>query len=151
MKWPGKIKANSVSKEVISQIDIMATLAAITEVKLPKNAAPDSYDLTPVITSKTSNTPLREATIHNTFENIWGIRQGDWLYINYKSGSKRKAPAFFNILKGYNAFETPGLLFNMTNDPEQKKNLYDLYPEKIKVLDALLNDYRIYQSSVVKN
>lgn len=151
MKWPGKIKANSVSKEVISQIDIMATLAAITKVKLPKNAAPDSYDITSVITSKTYNTPIREATIHNTFENIWGIRQGDWLYINYKSGSRGKAPAFFNALRGYKAFETPGLLFNMTNDPEQKKNLYDLYPEKIKDLDALLNDYRISQSSVVKN
>ena len=49
MKWPGKIKPNSVSKEVISQIDIMATLAAITKLKLPKNAAPDSYDITPVI------------------------------------------------------------------------------------------------------
>ena len=39
----------------------------------------------------------------------------------------------------------------MANDPEQKKNLYDLYPEKIEVLDALLNDYRISQSSVEKN
>ena len=36
MKWPGKIKANSVSKEVISQIDIMATLAAITKVNYLK-------------------------------------------------------------------------------------------------------------------
>ena len=94
MKWPGKIKANSVSKEVISQIDIMATLAAITKLKLPKNAAPDSYDITPVITGKTYNTPLREATIHNTFENIWGIRQGDWLYINYKSEAEEKHPLF---------------------------------------------------------
>ena len=45
---------------MISQIDVMATLAAITKVKLPKNAAPDSYDITPVITSKTYNTPLRK-------------------------------------------------------------------------------------------
>jgi len=30
--------------------------------------------------------PIREATIHNTYASKWGIRKGDWLYINDPSG-----------------------------------------------------------------
>ena len=59
MKWPGEIEAGSVSDEVISQVDIMATVAAIINADLPEGAAPDSYNLLPVITKQEYNSPLR--------------------------------------------------------------------------------------------
>ncbi len=142
IKWPKYIEPNSISNEVISQVDIMATLASITGITLPENAAPDSYDISAIIKGKEYGSPLREATIHNTYDNIWGIRQGDWLYINDSTGGHRKSPDFFNELRGYSEFNTSGLLFNMKDDPEQRINLYDKYPDKIKVLDQLLNEIR---------
>jgi arylsulfatase A len=42
VKWPGEIKAGSISDEVVSQIDLMATIAEITGIELPGHAAPDS-------------------------------------------------------------------------------------------------------------
>src|SRR5690606_16610270 len=39
VKWPGKVSPGSVSNEVISQVDIMATLAAAANIPLAEGAA----------------------------------------------------------------------------------------------------------------
>jgi arylsulfatase A-like enzyme len=151
IKWPGQIKAQTVSKEVISQVDIMATLANITGIALPENAAPDSYDLTPVIKNENYKTPLREATIHNTYQDKWGIRKGDWVYIDDKTGGHRDMPPEFIKLKNYTEFETDGILFNLKKDPEQKENLYNEYPEKVAEMERLIQKYRKQGFSVQYN
>jgi arylsulfatase A-like enzyme len=151
VKWPGKIKANSVSEEVISQVDIMATLANITGIELPKNAAPDSYDFTTVFTGQEYTSPLREATVHNTFKDIWGIRKNDWLFINNSTGGHREIPESFKTQKGYMDFESESLLFNMKNDYEQRINLYDENPEKVGQLKELLHMYRKNGYSIKRN
>ncbi|MDX2445010.1 MAG: arylsulfatase [Bacteroidales bacterium] len=148
IKWPGKVEAGSISNEVISQLDIMATLARITGIDLPKNAAPDSYDFLPVIKGEKYKSPIREATVHNTYENKWGIRKGKWLYINDQSGGHRDMPESFKKLIGYTDFNTPGLLFNMEDDSEQRINLFEKYPEKIIEMDNLLHEYRNKPNSV---
>jgi len=142
VKWPGEVEAGSVSNEVISQVDIMATLAQITGIDLPESSAPDSYNILPVLKGGKYKSPLREATVHNTYESKWGIRKGDWLYINSETGGHREMPESFKSLRGYTDFNTEGLLFNMKDDPEQRVNLYEKYPEKIKELDVLLKQYR---------
>jgi arylsulfatase A-like enzyme len=151
IRWPGQVKEGSVSDEVISQVDIMATLSGITGIKLPENAAPDSYNFLPVLNGEKYNSPYREATVHNTYESKWGIRKGDWLYINSSSGGHREMPESFKKLTGYTDFDTEGLLFNMKNDPEQRVNLYVKYPEKIEELSKLLQDYREKGYSVKKS
>ncbi len=147
-KWPGHIEAGSVSGEVISQVDIMATIANITGTKLPENAAPDSYNLWPVLIGEFYVSPLREATVQNTNENKWGIRQGAWFYIDSPSGEHTKMPESFKKLRGYTDFGTKGLLFNLDVDPEQRINLYDKYPERVNEMDRLLQEYRAKGYSV---
>ena len=142
IKWPGHITAGSVSDEVISQIDIMATLASITQSVLPVNAAPDSYDFSPVIKDEHYSSPLRDVIVMNTYADKWGIRKGDWLYINSSTGGDREMPESFKNLTGYSDFDTEGLLFNMKEDPEQRNNLFDIYPERVQELKLLLEEYR---------
>jgi arylsulfatase A-like enzyme len=142
VKWPGEIEAGSISDEVISQVDIMATLAQITGIELPVGSAPDSYNILPVLKGEKFNSPLRAATIHNTYESTWGIRMGEWLYIDSPSGGHREMPESFRKLRGYTDFDTEGLLFNMKDDPEQRVNLFEKYPERVKEMEALLSLYR---------
>jgi arylsulfatase A len=152
VKWPRQIRAGTVSDEVICQTDIMATLAEIVNIKLPKKAAPDSYNFLPVLKGEKYESPLREATIHNTSNKVWGIRKGDWLYINNHTGSGgRKAPDSFMELRGYTDFDTPGILFNMNEDPEQRVNLYNEYPEKMQELNRLIEVYKEQDYSVKDN
>ena len=51
-------------------------------------------------------------------------------------------PDSFKALRGYEDFTTEALLFDLEKDPGQRVNLYDLYPEKIEEMDALLQKYR---------
>jgi len=149
VKWPKHVRASAVSDEVICQTDIMATLSDIVGIDLPENLAPDSYSLLPVLQEEDFQSPLREATIHNTNRKTWAIRKGDWLYINDKTGSNmRKMPESFMKLRGYTNFDTPGLLFNMREDEEQRENLYKEHPEKVSELKKLLEGYRNSTSTV---
>ena len=129
IKWPGQVAAGSISHEVISQVDVMATLAAIVNAQLPEGSAPDSYNLLPLITGQDYQQPLRALTVHNTFENTWGIRKGKWLFINQSSGEHSQMPDFFKQLRNYEAFQTPSLLFDMEQDPGQRTNLATQYPQ----------------------
>ncbi|PKQ62513.1 arylsulfatase [Labilibaculum filiforme] len=151
VKWPGNIQAGSISKEVISQVDIMATIAAITKIKIPKNAAPDSYDLSAVLKGKTYSSPIREATVQNTYKGMYGLRQGKWLYINKPTGEISKMPASFKKLRNYSDFKTKGLLFDLENDAEQRVNLYTENQGKVMVLDSLLQKYRQQGYSVKRD
>jgi arylsulfatase A len=147
VKWPAQIPAGTVSDELISQIDLMATLAALTGTTVPDQTAPDSYDFSKVWKGQEYSSPLREALVHNTYATIWGIRKGDWLYINDSTGGHRKIPAEFNALKGYSDLDTPGLLFNMKDDSGQKQNLYLSDSAKVQELSDLLEKYRGSQST----
>ena len=142
IKWPDHIKANTISEEVISQVDIMATLAEITKTSIPANAAPDSYNLLPLINGKKYKNPLREATVHNTYDGIWGLRKGKWLYINKPSGEHSKMPDSFKKLRGYKDFNTPALLFDMNKDAEQRNNIFEAHPDVIQEMSTILEAYR---------
>lgn len=142
VRWPGHIPADTVSDEVISQVDLMATIATITEYDLPEDAAVDSYNLLPVLQGLDYPKPLREATVQNTYEKAFALRKGRWLFIDAPSGEHSKSPQFYNKQRGYQPNDTPGLLFDLKEDLSQKYNLYDQYPEVIRELQALLAHYK---------
>lgn len=152
VSWPGVVKAGTKSNEVVSQIDIMATLSNICEINLPKKAAPDSYNFLPVLLQKNYQSPLREATVHNTYKDKWGLRMGDWLYINHSSGAgKKDLPDNYNQLRGYQKFNTSGLLFNMKNDWGQRHNLHEQFPDKVAEMKRVLKAYQEQGYSVTRN
>ena len=147
VSWPGKIKEGSHSAEVVSQVDFAATFAKITGYKLNNKEAIDSYNLLPVLTGKDYQKPLRTATVQNTDKGKYALRQGNWVYLNTPSGAARKEKKEYLEhfdLKTYPK-ETPGLLFNLKEDPRQSKNLYKQHPEKVAAMEKLLNAYRAGQ------
>lgn len=150
IKWPNKIKAGAVTDEVISQVDIMATLASITKTKLPSTSAPDSYDISPVLFNEKYSTPLREATVQNTKNQVFALRQGKWLFINNKNGHHTKAPKSYNQQHDFKSFTTDTLLFDLEKDPGQRDNLHSKYPEKISAMKQLLKKYQSQGYSVLR-
>ncbi|MEX2569066.1 MAG: arylsulfatase, partial [Cyclobacteriaceae bacterium] len=127
IKWPGHVPPGTVSEKLISQVDIMATLGELLGIDLPEGAAPDSL-------------PQRAFLIHNTMANRWGVRKGDWLYINDSTGQHTNMPDSFFQLKGYHDFDSPGLLFNMKEDPGQQNNHYGSYPEQVENMERLISE-----------
>ena len=151
VKWPGHIKAGEVNKQLISQTDVMATLGAVVGADLPLGAAPDSFNFLPVWEGDSIQKPVRETTIHNTFEDLWAIRNGDWLFVGGPSGAKRNPPEKYSEYRNYTNFKTKGLLFDIVTDPEQRENLYDQLPNKVEKLEKLLSEYRSEAVSSTKS
>jgi arylsulfatase A-like enzyme len=139
IKWPGHVKKGAVSDMLFSQIDLMATLTAALGIEIPENAATDSYNLLPGLLGEKTDLPVREVLIHNTFAKRWAVRKGPWLYINDKTGQHTEMPESFKKIRGYTDFETNGLLFNLEKDPEQRVNLYEEYPERVREMEQLID------------
>lgn len=143
VKWPDKVPSGKTSNQLVSQIDIMATIASVVDFQLPADQAQDSHNLLPLFTGLTDTSP-RTVHIHNTFANKYAIREGDWLLVDTRSGYSRK-----NIHKqwekkhGYNPEgNQKAYLYNLKKDVGQKNNIIDKHPEKAKQLRALLEKIR---------
>ena len=141
--WPGIVKAGSVSDEVVSQVDFAATFAKLVGYKLRKKDAIDSYNLLPVLKGEDYSSPLRTATVQNTFAGKYALRLGDWVLIDAPTGSaKKESPSYLKHfdLEAYGKGHS-GLLFNLKEDPRQSKNLYAQHPGKVDKMRALLKRY----------
>ena len=137
IRWPRVVEANTVNRELISQIDIMGTLASIVGYELPHNAADDSHDILPLLRGE-SNQSTRETLVHRTWRKPWGIRHREWVYINAATGSVQKEPEW----RGYPPNPYEDWLNNIREDRGQHKNLVSEYPERAKLLRSKLKAIR---------
>jgi arylsulfatase A len=141
-RWPDHIPAGAVSEEVISQVDLMATCAALLGSKLPSTAAEDSYSILPALLGQKLATPIRKATVFHGARGSLAIRQGDWVLIDARTGAGSREPAWFKEKHGYPTNKFSGELFNLRDDLAQRKNLYGEKPEVVQRLKALLEKYK---------
>jgi arylsulfatase A len=146
-RWPGKVKPGSVSDQTICLTDLMATYAEIVGVKLPNDAAEDSYNFLPVLLGEDQGKRIREYTLHQTISLAMAIRRGPWKYLDHKgSGGSNYSRDGEWGLKQYalpeKAPEAPGQLYNLESDPGETNNLYFKHPEKVKELKAKLEEYK---------
>jgi arylsulfatase A len=143
-RWPGKIPAATTCNETICHVDLMATLAAVLNTKLPAEAGVDSVNILPALLGEKLKVPLREATVHHSGQGKFAIRQGDWVLILARSGddnAKQGEPTWFQKNRGYESHTEVGELFNLADDPAQNKNLYSSETAKVNELATLLKRY----------
>lgn len=141
VKWPGKVEAGAVSEALVSQIDLMATLAAALGYELPDDQAVDSHDLLPLLTGKTHEG--RRSHVHNTFKDTYAMRDGDWLLIEGQNGYHNNGYKDWEKRRDYPADNTLTVeLYNLRSDIEQSNDLAAEYPEKVVELQALLKKIR---------
>jgi len=137
IKWPGLTEPNSTSGALVSQIDIMATLAAMLGHELPADAAEDSHDLLPLLEGKVDS--VRTTHVHNTKKGQYAIRHGDWLLVDAPNGYVSGRNKAWEAKHGYPADDDqPAELYDLANDPGQRENVAGEHPEKVTELRELL-------------
>ena len=143
VKWPGVTKAGTVSDALVSQIDIMATIADFVGYKLPDDQAEDSHNLAPLLRGDVD--AVRTTHIHNTTNTQYAIRHGDWVLIDAKEGYSKahdEAEAW-EEKHGYpDDDDQPAELFNLVEDIGQRNNLAAEHPERVVELQSLLKQIR---------
>lgn len=117
-RWPGKVKAGSKCDRTICHVDLFATASSLAGASLPPPsiAAPDSFDLTPLLLGK-DKAFKRAPVVHHSGSGMFAIREGDWKLVLGNGSGGRQEP------KGQR-FGPPWQLFNLTKDPGEKDDRY---------------------------
>lgn len=123
--WPAQIKHGK-SNAVVSQVDIMASLAALTN---QSNPGFDSENHLAAFTGKDKTGRKLLVVAANT----QALRQGDWLYIPASKGAALSKEV--NIETGI--LDAPQL-YNLRADPGQKHNIASKYAEKVSAMEKEL-------------
>ena len=79
VRFPGVVKGGTVCDKLVSQADIMRTLAEILGKKLPANVGEDSYSLLPLLKGK--DVTVRETSVYCRYDGLHAVRKGQWKLI----------------------------------------------------------------------
>jgi arylsulfatase A len=131
VKYPGVIKAGSISKQISISHDFYPTFVELLGGVLPKNQTIDGVSLLPVLTGKKEK--LERQTVYWHYPHFHhhrptaAIREGDWKLIQYIDGSKKVE------------------LYNLRDDISEKNNLSQKHKG---VAAGLQKKLRKWQSAV---
>ncbi len=138
-RWPGKIKAGSVSEHLSGFQDLMPTAAELAGTKM--EAATDGISFLPTLLGKTSDQKTHPYMFWN-FDEQGGKRsvlQWPWklIHVNSKGSdqapeksAKKKAPSKTMLVQ----------LFQMEDDPTEQKNVAAENPQIVKRLEGLMQE-----------
>ncbi|MFW6286569.1 MAG: sulfatase family protein [Candidatus Sumerlaeota bacterium] len=130
-RWPGHIPAGTQCDHLLALTDMLATCSALAGVDLPEDASPDGFDCSASLLNPEDSTPERETLIHDSFfEVVYAVRYGDWkLIMDQHPGGLAARHKIVPI-----AWDKPGMLFNLAEDPVEEQNLYNDHPDIVNEL-----------------
>jgi len=138
VKWPAKVKANTVSNKTICTTDFFATCAVITGTEMLSNEGEDSFSLVPLFNDSSSPNFLRASTVHHSINGSFAIRKGNWkLIFCPDSGGWSEPRPNSKQVENLSLFQ----LYDLSNDPQEEHNLYGKYPDVFKELNNLMISY----------
>lgn len=157
-RWPGKVPAGRVEKELFTTLDLLPTFAAL--IGAPAKPNLDGVNLLPLLLGK-PNAKGRETFLYYAGSELQAVRKGPWKYhvahqyltVDGEPGKGGK-PANHGNAKpksitesgiqgiasrhGYRVASLPESLFHLENDPGETKNVLAEHPEVVRELQAIL-------------
>jgi len=139
--WPNKIEPNSISNEPILGIDIMATLAAITNQEIDDNQAKDSSNLLPIFLDEKDIKPHPFIINQSgTGKEVMITKEGWKLIIKIKNEDtsfkvNQKLIALFNLNQNPSEIEAN----NLINNPKYQNKITDLLNTYNKTRSSKVN------------
>ena len=154
--WEGGVRVPSIIKftnglkpsiidEPVMAIDWMPTFANITRSKLSQNKI-DGKDIWPLLSGEVKQTPHQELYFYHRVNELHSIRMNNWKIqfsrtyrsLNGRAGGKDGIPVKYDM----NLIEK-NELYNLKDDPQEKINVYDSFPEIAKKMEELGDKARI--------
>ncbi|HYG75533.1 MAG TPA: sulfatase [Planctomycetota bacterium] len=142
MRWPGKIPAGTICKELACTMDLLPTFAKLAGGAAPTDRIIDGKDIWPLMSAQPDAKSAHEAFYYYWLDELQAVRSGKW---------KLHAPhAYLTITepgkdgirgKGANR-QIGGELFDLENDVGETTDVAAKYPEIVKKLEAYLEAAR---------
>ncbi len=153
VRWPGRIKPNSISNEITSHQDWVPTLMAAVGVPGIKEKLRaghtagqklfkvhlDGYDLLPYLTGKEKQSPRRDFAYFNDDGLLVNVRVEDWKFVFYEQRAKR-----FDLWREPFVELRIPKIFNLRRDPFERadtdSNLYNRWWDERLGLGSMVFD-----------
>jgi arylsulfatase A-like enzyme len=139
VRWPGRVKAGTLSEQLVCFTDFLATFADILNVELPADAGPDSFSFFPALTGVAKG----ERAVRNEFvmqaggvASMMTIREGKWKLITGLGSGGFSTPKL--IKPGEDG--VTGQLYDLDSDPGEQLNVFAQHPEIVARLEGKLNN-----------
>lgn len=137
VKWPNKVPSNTVSNELVSLTDFMATAAAMTGAEISKGMAEDSKNMLPGLLNNDQYLTDDDTTVMHSINGTFAIRKGYWKLIDAPHSGGFK----LGNMKQYESMPQVQL-YNLETDPSETTNLFAVHPEKVKELLSMLEQVK---------
>lgn len=126
VKWPGTVVPGRTTGALISLTDLFATFADMLGTNLPLDAAEDSFSFLHVLRGAEPTKPVRKDLILDSWNGVFGIRQGPWKLIFSADGGAVSSTTISD----------PSIhrLYNLDRDPGETADVSDRYPTLVACL-----------------
>lgn len=131
VRWPARIQPG-VSADLVSTLDVPATICAAAGVTLPADALPDSYNLLPAMLGE-ADAAKRESLIIQCGSGNLSVRSGSWKFIP----DLALADGWKAVKKDLTAPARPAI-FDLSKDPGETRNLIEEHPAEAARLAEML-------------
>lgn len=145
MRWKNKIPAGVVNPQLVANLDILPTLVAITGAQLPK-AKIDGFNILPLLEGNTTESPrqyfyyIYSMNPLKPMHSLEGIRDQRFKLVfphKYLTDSGQGVKIGKDGHPGIRqTAETTMELYDLRQDPGERRNVIELYPEVVKKLQA---------------
>jgi len=134
-RWKGRVPAGE-SDELVCTIDMAASFATLAGAELKKGACIDSFNVLGAMLGE-RGAKGRDYLVQqdNGRGNNYGLRVGNWKLQRHDSKKARNVKVEVHLV---NTNVARYRLFDLSNDPGEKKNVIDAHPEVAKRLIAQL-------------
>jgi arylsulfatase A-like enzyme len=128
--WPDHIKPGTTSSAMVDQVDLIASLAALTGQQLAHNDAPDSLDMLPALLGRSSK--ARQSLVEEA--GVLSLVEGNWKIIR---GSSKRAYDDNTRIELGNA--PASQLYDRMADPGEHHDVASAHPDVVKRMLATLD------------
>ena len=142
---PGRIEPGAVIDGMASQVDFIATIAAIVGIDLPDDRHYDSIDFSRTLFEQTPP-PRDEWFFHARQGNVWAARHGDFKLVveSWDSVAKEGEPSDWRGFGNHQRHDPP-LLFDLSTDLREELDVADEHPHRVA---AILERIASYEESL---
>ena len=136
VRWPDRIAAESVSEQLTTFTDLLATVAEIVGDELDSDAGEDGVSILPALLGDRPN-QARPAVVHHSKDGMFAIRSGDWKLIEGLGSGGFTQPRRIEVSDGDAGIQ----LYNLGSDPGETTNLAaedpDIAADLLRELSAI--------------
>lgn len=142
VRWPGKVEAASINSQLMTNMDILPTLAAVAGASLPVKKI-DGMNFLPLWLGKTSNGPREVFYYYFGNNNLEGVRYKHWKLVLAHPASTYAALHGKDGKPGViSRVDVPMALYDLSHDPGEAYDVQKLYPEIVQKVLTMAEDAR---------